>query len=77
MNGGEIVASVLEGSGSHTPLYAVRGPHLPILWQQTTTASWVIDVRDEANAGADAIGRLTGVPVVGSRARGNQHHHRH
>jgi acetolactate synthase-1/2/3 large subunit len=66
VNGGEIVARVLERRGVRF-LFTLVGGHIsPILVEAKRRGIRVVDTRHEATAAfaADAVGRLTGVPGV-------------
>ncbi len=66
MNGGALVARVLERQGVRH-VFTLCGGHIsPILVEAKRRGLAVIDVRDEASAvfAADAVARLTGVPGV-------------
>lgn len=66
MNGGELIAQILEKQGVPY-LFTLCGGHIsPILVASKQRGIRVIDVRHEANAvfAADAVARLTGVPGV-------------
>ena len=66
MDGGEIIASVLERQGVRQ-LYTLCGGHIsPILVASKRLGIDVIDVRDEKHAvfAADATARMTGIPGV-------------
>ncbi|NVB37135.1 thiamine pyrophosphate-binding protein [Pseudenhygromyxa sp. WMMC2535] len=72
MNGGEIIASVLERQGVRQ-LYTLCGGHIsPILVAAKRSGVDVVDVRDEASAvfAADATARMTGVPGVAAVTAG-------
>ena len=64
MNGGQIIAKVLQNHGIQY-LFTLCGGHIaPIYVEAEKQGIQVIDVRDEASAvfAADAIARLTGIP---------------
>ncbi|MCB0564934.1 MAG: hypothetical protein KDD01_11210 [Phaeodactylibacter sp.] len=66
MNGGQIIAQVLQNHGVQH-LFTLCGGHIaPIYVEAENQGIRVIDVRDEASAlfAADATARLTGVPGV-------------
>ena len=66
MNGGDIVASVLETQGVRQ-LFTLCGGHIsPILVGAKRRGIDIVDCRDEASAAfaADAVARMTGVPGV-------------
>src|SRR6266700_4189918 len=70
MNGGEIIARVLQKQGVKF-LFALCGGHIsPIFVSAQNLGIRVIDTRHEANAvfAADAVSRLTGVPGVAAGA---------
>jgi acetolactate synthase-1/2/3 large subunit len=72
MNGGEIVARVLERHGVRF-LFTLVGGHIsPILVEAKRRGIRVVDTRHEATAAfaADAVGRLTGVPGVAAVTAG-------
>jgi len=72
MNGGALVARVLERQGVRQ-LFTLCGGHIsPILVEAKRRGLAVIDVRDEASAvfAADAVARLTGVPGVAAVTAG-------
>ncbi len=72
MDGGEIIASVLERQGVHQ-LYTLCGGHIsPILVAAKRAGIGIYDVRDEASAvfAADATARMTGVPGVAAVTAG-------
>ena len=72
MNGGAIVARVLEAQGVRF-LFTLCGGHIsPILVESKRLGIRVIDVRHEVNAvfAADAVARLTGVPGVAAVTAG-------
>ena len=72
MNGGEIIASVLERQGVRQ-LYTLCGGHIsPILVASKRLGIEIYDVRDEASAvfAADATARMTGVPGVAAVTAG-------
>ncbi len=72
MNGGALVARVLERQGVRH-LFTLCGGHIsPILVESKRLGLDVIDVRDEASAvfAADAVARLTGVPGVAAVTAG-------
>lgn len=72
MNGGEIVARVLQERGVRF-LFTLCGGHIsPILVESKRLGVRVIDVRHEVNAvfAADAVARLTGVPGVAAVTAG-------
>lgn len=72
MNGGALVARVLERQGVRH-LFTLCGGHIsPILVECKRLGLDVIDVRDEASAvfAADAVARLTGVPGVAAVTAG-------
>lgn len=66
MNGGQIIAQVLQNHGVQH-LFTLCGGHIaPIYVEAENQGIRVIDVRDEASAlfAADATARLTGIPGV-------------
>lgn len=66
MDGGEIIAQVLEAQGVKH-VFTLCGGHIsPLLVGAKRRGISIIDVRDEANAvfAADAVARMTGVPGV-------------
>jgi acetolactate synthase-1/2/3 large subunit len=72
MNGGELIARVLENHGVRH-LFALCGGHIsPILAGAKARGIRVVDVRDEASAvfAADAEARLTGLPGVAAVTAG-------
>lgn len=72
MNGGDIVASVLEARGVRQ-LFTLCGGHIsPILVGAKARGIHIVDVRDEASAvfAADAVARMTGVPGVAAVTAG-------
>ena len=72
MDGGEIIASVLERQGVRQ-LYTLCGGHIsPILVASKRLGIDVIDVRDEKHAvfAADATARMTGIPGVAAVTAG-------
>lgn len=72
MNGGEIIASVLERQGVRQ-LYTLCGGHIsPILVASKRLGIDIYDVRDEASAvfAADATARMTGIPGVAAVTAG-------
>ena len=72
MNGGELIASVLEAQGVRT-LFTLVGGHIsPILVGAKARGVRVVDVRHEASAvfAADATARMTGVPGVAAVTAG-------
>ena len=72
MNGGELVADVLERHGVRF-LFTLCGGHIsPILVGAKRRGIRVVDVRHEVNAvfAADAVARLTGVPGVAAVTAG-------
>src|SRR5690349_22879239 len=72
MDGGQIIASVLERQGVRH-LYTLCGGHIsPILVAAKRAGIGIYDVRDEASAvfAADATARLTGVPGVAAVTAG-------
>lgn len=72
MNGGELVARVLEAQGVRF-LFTLCGGHIsPILVESKRRGIRVVDVRHEVNAvfAADAVARLTGVPGVAAVTAG-------
>ncbi len=72
MDGGQIIARVLERQGVRQ-LYTLCGGHIsPILVAAKRAGIAVIDVRDEASAvfAADATARMTGVPGVAAVTAG-------
>jgi acetolactate synthase-like protein len=72
MDGGEIIASVLERQGVRH-LYTLCGGHIsPILVASKRVGIGVYDVRDEASAvfAADATARMTGIPGVAAVTAG-------
>lgn len=72
MNGGEIIARVLERQGVEH-LFTLCGGHIsPILVGAKRRGIQIIDVRHEADAvfGADAVARMTGVPGVAAVTAG-------
>ena len=69
MNGGEIIAKVLQNHGVKF-LFTLCGGHIsPIFVSAEKLGIRVIDTRHEANAvfAADAVSRLTGIPGVAKR----------
>ena len=72
MNGGEIIARVLQKQGVKF-LFALCGGHIsPIFVSAQNLGIRVIDTRHEANAvfAADAVSRLTGIPGVATVTAG-------
>jgi acetolactate synthase-like protein len=72
MDGGQIIASVLERQGVRQ-LYTLCGGHIsPILVAAKRSGVAIIDVRDEASAvfAADATARMTGIPGVAAVTAG-------
>src|SRR5438309_6667186 len=72
MNGGEIIARVLQKHGVKF-LFTLCGGHIsPIFVSAQNLGIRVVDVRHEANAvfAADAVARLTGVPGVAAVTAG-------
>jgi acetolactate synthase-1/2/3 large subunit len=72
MNGGELIAEVLERQGVRF-LFTLCGGHIsPILVASQKLGIRVVDMRDEANAvfAADAVARMTGVPGVAAVTAG-------
>lgn len=72
MNGGEIIAKVLQNHGVKY-LFTLCGGHIsPIFVSAQNIGIRVIDTRHEANAvfAADAVSRLTGVPGVAAVTAG-------
>ncbi|HVI02328.1 MAG TPA: thiamine pyrophosphate-binding protein [Enhygromyxa sp.] len=72
MDGGEIIASVLERQGVRQ-LYTLCGGHIsPILVAAKRAGIAIYDVRDEASAvfAADATARMTGIPGVAAVTAG-------
>lgn len=72
MNGGDLVARVLERHGVRH-LFTLCGGHIsPVLVGAKRRGIRVIDVRDEASAvfAADGVARLTGVPGVAAVTAG-------
>lgn len=72
MNGGELVARVLQAQGVRF-LFTLCGGHIsPILVEAKRRGIRVVDVRHEASAvfAADAVARLTGVPGVAAVTAG-------
>lgn len=72
MDGGQIIASVLERQGVRH-LYTLCGGHIsPILVAAKRLGIGIYDVRDEASAvfAADATARMTGVPGVAAVTAG-------
>ena len=72
MDGGQIIASVLERQGVRQ-LYTLCGGHIsPILVAAKRAGIGIYDVRDEASAvfAADATARMTGVPGVAAVTAG-------
>jgi len=72
MNGGELIARVLERYGVRF-LFTLCGGHIsPILVEAKKRGIRVVDVRHEASAvfAADAVARLTGVPGVAAVTAG-------
>ena len=72
MNGGEIIARVLQRQGVKF-LFTLCGGHIsPIFVEAQRLGLRVIDTRHEANAvfAADAVSRLTGVPGVAAVTAG-------
>jgi acetolactate synthase-like protein len=72
MDGGEIIASVLERQGVRQ-LYTLCGGHIsPILVAAKRAGINIYDVRDEASAvfAADATARMTGIPGVAAVTAG-------
>jgi thiamine pyrophosphate-dependent acetolactate synthase large subunit-like protein len=72
MNGGRIIAEVLQRHGVRF-LFTLCGGHIsPIFVEAKNLGLRVIDTRHEANAvfAADAVGRLTGIPGVAAVTAG-------
>src|ERR1051325_10670442 len=72
MNGGEIIARVLQNRGGKF-LFTLCGGHIsPIFVAAQNLGIRVIDTRHEANAvfAADAVSRLTGTPGVATVTAG-------
>ncbi|MFO7567858.1 MAG: thiamine pyrophosphate-binding protein [Enhygromyxa sp.] len=72
MDGGEIIANVLERQGVRQ-LYTLCGGHIsPILVAAKRAGIGIYDVRDEASAvfAADATARMTGIPGVAAVTAG-------
>src|SRR5947199_826804 len=72
MNGGEIIARVLQKQGVKF-LFALCGGHIsPIFVSAQNLGIRVVDTRHEANAvfAADAVSRLTGAPGVATVTAG-------
>src|SRR5881409_1607261 len=72
MNGGEIIARLLQKQGVKF-LFTLCGGHIsPIFVSAQNLGIRVIDTRHEANAvfAADAVSRLTGVPGVAAVTAG-------
>jgi thiamine pyrophosphate-dependent acetolactate synthase large subunit-like protein len=72
MNGGRIIAEVLQRHGVRF-LFTLCGGHIsPIFVEAENLGIRVIDTRHEANAvfAADAVGRLTGIPGVAAVTAG-------
>src|SRR5438132_13133596 len=72
MNGGEIIARVLQKQGVKF-LFTLCGGHIsPIFVEAQNAGIRVIDTRHEANAvfAADAVSRLTGMPGVAAVTAG-------
>lgn len=72
MNGGEIIAKVLQNHGVKF-LFTLCGGHIsPIFVSAKNLGIRVVDTRHEANAvfAADAVSRLTGVPGVAAVTAG-------
>ena len=72
MNGGQLIAEVLERQGVRF-LFTLCGGHIsPILAGCKQRGIRVVDVRDEANAvfAADAVARMTGIPGVAAVTAG-------
>ncbi|HLT36813.1 MAG TPA: thiamine pyrophosphate-binding protein, partial [Enhygromyxa sp.] len=72
MDGGQIIASVLERQGVRQ-LYTLCGGHIsPILVAAKRAGIAIYDVRDEASAvfAADATARMTGIPGVAAVTAG-------
>src|SRR6266581_4040059 len=72
MNGGEIIARVLQKQGVKF-LFALCGGHIsPIFVSAQNLGIRVIDTRHEVNAvfAADAVSRLTGIPGVATVTAG-------
>lgn len=72
MNGGEIIAKVLQNHGVKY-LFTLCGGHIsPIFVSAQNLGIRVIDTRHEANAvfAADAVSRLTGIPGVAAVTAG-------
>jgi acetolactate synthase-like protein len=72
MDGGQIIASVLERQGVRQ-LYTLCGGHIsPILVAAKRAGIHIYDVRDEASAvfAADATARMTGIPGVAAVTAG-------
>jgi acetolactate synthase-1/2/3 large subunit len=72
MNGGELIADVLERQGVKF-LFTLCGGHIsPILVGAKARGIRIVDVRHEANAvfAADAVSRMTGIPGVAAVTAG-------
>src|SRR4029077_21212125 len=72
MNGGEIIAKVLQKQGVKY-LFTLCGGHIsPIFVSAENIGIRVIDTRHEVNAvfAADAVSRLTGIPGVAAVTAG-------
>ena len=72
INGGSIIADVLQRQGVRF-LFTLCGGHIsPILVEAKRKGVRVVDVRDEKNAvfAADAVARMTGVPGVAAVTAG-------
>src|SRR2546428_10171941 len=72
MNGGDIIARVLQKQGVKF-LFTLCGGHIsPILVSAQNLGIRVIDTRHEANAvfAADAVSRLSGIPGVAAVTAG-------
>jgi acetolactate synthase-1/2/3 large subunit len=72
VNGGSIIADVLQRQGVRF-LFTLCGGHIsPILVEAKRKGVRVVDVRDEKNAvfAADAVARMTGVPGVAAVTAG-------
>ena len=72
MNGGEMIATVLQNHGVPS-IYTLCGGHIsPILVAAKQKGIRIIDVRDEASAvfAADATARMTGIPGVAAVTAG-------
>src|ERR1700757_2850198 len=72
MNGGEIIAKVLQKQGVKY-LFTLCGGHIsPIFVSAENIGIRIIDTRHEVNAvfAADAVSRLTGIPGVAAVTAG-------